>query len=152
MTMQNILSALMVVVVCALSGCGGRSAQSIDVLTQIQQSGVVRVAIRSDNKPFGVRYGDMQTGFDADIATAIAGRIGASSVEWVPISAAERLSVLTEGRADLVLGNNRFIYSRRCRARVRQPHHLNRGCGLAQALPIPNIACEHVAQLLRRDG
>ncbi|MGK5556176.1 transporter substrate-binding domain-containing protein [Actinomadura kijaniata] len=81
----------------ALTACGQAGGDSLlDKQTLV-------VGVRPDLPGLGVRRPDGAfEGFDIDVARYVAGRLG-KSVRFVPVLAADRITVLTSGRADLVL-------------------------------------------------
>jgi putative glutamine transport system substrate-binding protein len=87
-----------------LSGCS--SIKPKNDFKTIKKRGRIIVGVRSDTKPFGYRniQGNLQ-GFDIDLARAIAKHIFAdtSAVELVPVTAANRISMLNTGRVDILI-------------------------------------------------
>ena len=87
-----------------LSGCG--TVKPKDNFNTIKKRGRIVVGVRSDTKPFGFRdiTSNLQ-GFDIDLAKAIAKHIFADSeaVEFVPVSAHDRISILNSGRVDMLI-------------------------------------------------
>lgn len=77
-----------------------------DKLDDIKQAGVIRVAVFDSNPPFG--FIDPQskklTGYDVDIAQAIADNLGVK-LELRPTNPANRIPLLTSGKVDLIGAN-----------------------------------------------
>lgn len=77
-----------------------------DRLDDIKKAGVLRVAAFDGNPPFG--FVDEQTrqlsGFDVDIARAIAKKIGVK-LELTPTNPANRIPLLTANKVDLIAAN-----------------------------------------------
>lgn len=77
----------------------------------IQTKGKIRVATQEDNPPFSVKDPATNTwkGFDVDFAKEVAkGLFGEDAdlnavIEWVPVTSATRIPVLTENKADVVI-------------------------------------------------
>ena len=77
----------------------------------IQTKGKIRVATQEDNPPFSRKDPLTNTwkGFDVDFAKEVAkGIFGESAdltkvIEWVPVTSATRIPVLTENKADVVI-------------------------------------------------
>ena len=77
----------------------------------LQVRGKIRVGTQEDNPPFSEKNANTGewSGFDVDLARELARAIyGAADdanthIDWVPVNAATRLSVLTGGNADVVI-------------------------------------------------
>ncbi len=90
----------------ALGLAGSVAAAHADQLDRVKQRGKLIVGIKNDYIPFG--YLDTQgqnVGFEIDLARAIAKNLlgSASAVEFVPVSASNRIEFLNAGRIDLIL-------------------------------------------------
>lgn len=77
-----------------------------DQLDRIKQRGKLIVGIKNDYVPFG--YLDAQgqnVGFEIDLARAVAKNLlgSESAIEFVPVSASNRIEFLNAGRIDLIL-------------------------------------------------
>ncbi len=74
-------------------------------VAQIKKSGVIKVAVFSDKKPFGYvdEDGDYQ-GYDVYFAERIAKDLGVK-VKYVPVEPAARVEVLETNKVDIVLAN-----------------------------------------------
>lgn len=86
--------------------CGCSNVQEKNDFKTIKKRGRIIVGVRSDTRPFGYRdsRGNLQ-GFDVDLAKAIAKHIFAddSAIELVPVTASNRISMLTSGRVDILI-------------------------------------------------
>lgn len=87
----------------ALSTFGVVSQAS--VLDEIDERGVLRVAVPQDFPPFGSVGTDMQPeGYDIDVARYIADAMGVE-LELTPVTSANRIPYLQTGRVDLVISS-----------------------------------------------
>ncbi len=77
-------------------------AQSASALDEVKSRGVMRVGVRQDVPGFGAVDEKGQTvGFDIDIATELAKRLGVK-IETVPVTAATRIPLLQQSRIDMI--------------------------------------------------
>jgi polar amino acid transport system substrate-binding protein len=106
------IALLSVVLVLAMSACGGSNGsaegevssgqQSLD---RILQEKKIRIAIPQDTPLFGTQVADgSYEGYDVDVANLIAEAMDVE-LELVPVSSANRIPYLTSGRVDLVVAN-----------------------------------------------
>ena len=96
------LIAALIVGLTALSAYANTKYRTVE---QIKKSGVIRIAVFSDKKPFGYvdEYGKYQ-GYDVYFAERLAKDLGVK-VKYVPVEAAARVEVLETGKVDIVLAN-----------------------------------------------
>ena len=96
------LIAALIVGLTALSAYAKTKYRTVE---QIKKSGVIRIAVFSDKKPFGSvdEYGKYQ-GYDVYFAERLAKDLGVK-VKYVPVEAAARVEVLETGKVDIVLAN-----------------------------------------------
>lgn len=96
------LIAALIVGLTALSAYAKTKYRTVE---QIKKSGVIRIAVFSDKKPFGYvdEYGKYQ-GYDVYFAERLAKNLGVK-VKYVPVEAAARVEVLETGKVDIVLAN-----------------------------------------------
>lgn len=81
------------------------TAAQADKLADIQGSKKMRVAILQDFPPFGSVGPDMKpVGLDVDIANLIGKQLGAT-VEFVPVSAPNRIPYLQTGKVDVIIAS-----------------------------------------------
>ncbi len=74
-----------------------------DALTDIQKSGVLRIAIPQDYAPYGSVNSDMQLqGLDIDVAKLVAKHLGVKA-ELIPVMSANRIPYLQTHKADIVI-------------------------------------------------
>lgn len=101
MQKRQFLKTLLAATVLA-SGVGLAHA---DTLSNVEKSGVVRIAIPQDFPPFGSLGGDLKLqGYDIDMANLIAQELKVK-VELIPVTSTNRIPYLTTGKADLVISS-----------------------------------------------
>jgi len=78
------------------------AAQQKSVYDQVKERGVLRAGVTTEVPFFGfIDERGEQAGFDADIARAIAQKLGVKA-ELVPVTSATRIPMLQQGRIDLI--------------------------------------------------
>lgn len=102
----------------AAAGCEAPA----DALERVQCSGRLRVGVRSDYPSFAAMQGETRTGFEIDLARALAARLGVQPV-FSTVTPANRLAVLGEGRVDLVIATMGHTVLRDSEARFVRPHY-----------------------------
>lgn len=97
--------------VMLLAGCGGDGrdaagpAPAGDIFARVMQTKKVRIGVKADTPPFGVKKGDYYSGFDIDVAQALAHQMGIDDVEFVPVTSATRSDKLVAGEVDMVIAS-----------------------------------------------
>ncbi len=102
-----ITSAMLVLLALLISACSGSADDAAgDRLERIKQAGVLRVAVFDGNPPFGSVNPETRQieGLDVDYAQALASKLGVK-LELVPTNPANRIPLLSSGKADLILAN-----------------------------------------------
>ena len=95
-TRTVLVGALMVGVVSA-------SARAEDTLDKIKQRGTIVVGVKNDYKPWGfVDPSGSIVGMEIDLARDIATRLGVK-LEMIPVTGANRMEFLSQGRIDLIV-------------------------------------------------
>ena len=87
------------------SGCGKKKTTSDD-LSRIEQKGKIIVGVRDDASPFGFRdKNGVLVGYDIDLARILAQNIlgNSSAVEFVPVTASNRIMKLNSGEVDCLI-------------------------------------------------
>ena len=83
---------------------------------QITVQGTIRIGVHESLGlwPLSICQGDSYSGFEIDLAQEIVKRLfgGQVSIEWVPLTAAERLPVLESGEIDFLIRNTTHTRSR----------------------------------------
>jgi polar amino acid transport system substrate-binding protein len=93
-----------------------------DGLIRVLCAGEIRVGVRANYPLFATSEGGERSGYDIDVARAIASRLGVRPV-WVPVRAATRIAALAEGDADLVVATMGHNTQRDAQARFIRPHY-----------------------------
>ncbi|MCR5285916.1 MAG: cysteine ABC transporter substrate-binding protein [Treponema sp.] len=103
--MKKSFEKILVTLLLALITFPAFSKAKFRSVEQIKKSGVIKIAVFSDKKPFGYvdEYGKYQ-GYDVYFGDRIAKDLGVK-VKYVPVEAAARVEVLQTGKVDLVLAN-----------------------------------------------
>ncbi len=93
------------VLAAVLAGASAFAKPKFRGVEQIKKSGVVKIAVFSDKKPFGYvdEYGKYR-GYDVYFAERIARDLGVR-IKYVPVEPAQRVEVLATGKVDIVLAN-----------------------------------------------
>ncbi len=93
-----------------------------DGLIRVLCAGEIRIGVRNNYPLFATSAGGERSGYDIDVARAIAARLGLRPV-WVPVRAATRIAALAEGDADLVIATMGHNTQRDAQARFVRPHY-----------------------------
>lgn len=100
------LIALAAVSALALSACGGGDDAGGDEATDGSTGGgeTITIGIKFDQPGLGFKEGDTYTGFDVDVATYIAEKLGysADQIEWTEAPSAQRETLLSTGQVDMI--------------------------------------------------
>ncbi|MFD0685208.1 transporter substrate-binding domain-containing protein [Actinomadura fibrosa] len=106
-----------VMLAALLTACGNRGSDSI------LDKGTLAVAVRADLPGLGLKRPDGTfEGLDIDVAHYVAARLG-KKVEFVAVRAADRITVLTSGRADLVLATLSVTPERKTQIAFAGPYY-----------------------------
>jgi len=101
-----------------------------DELDAIRARNTLIVGTKADYRPYGFRDGSGNiVGFEPDLAQDVAKRLGVK-LELVPVTAANRLPLLTEGKLDLVIATMSDTPERRKLADFIEPHYYASGVNL----------------------
>jgi polar amino acid transport system substrate-binding protein len=76
-----------------------------DIYARVMKEKRVRIGVKADTPPFGMKVGDSFTGFDIDIAMAVAKQLGIEQVDFVPVTSADRIVKLLHGDVDMVVAS-----------------------------------------------
>ena len=98
--------AFAVVVAVALAGaCASDNPDSNSTSERVQNTGVVRIGVRNDNPPMSfIDDNGRWVGFDIDLASAIATRLGVEA-ELIVVDSTTRISFVQEGRVELSIAS-----------------------------------------------
>jgi polar amino acid transport system substrate-binding protein len=86
----------------AAAAPGTCDRSGIDRLVGIFCSHLIRVGVRAEYPLFGMLTGDVRSGYEIDVARAIAHRLGVG-IAFEKVKAATRVPMLAEGSVDLVI-------------------------------------------------
>jgi len=95
-----------------VSACGGSSSSSgssgtsggHSIVDKAKNDKTLTIGVKPDQPGLGLQDSAGQyTGFDIDVATYIAKKLGATKINWVPTLSANREAFLQQGKVDLVV-------------------------------------------------
>jgi polar amino acid transport system substrate-binding protein len=99
------LNVLTIVMALSIASMVGIATADSDVLSNIKNAGILKVAVPQDFPPFGSVGSDMQPmGYDIDMANLIAAKLGVK-LKLVPVTSTNRIPYLTTGKVDLVISS-----------------------------------------------
>lgn len=93
-----------------------------DRLGRILCGGHIRIGVRDFYPLFAKREGETRSGYEIDVARAIAARLGVE-IDFVRVSAANRIPLLAENRIDLTIATMGHNTQRDGQARFIRPHY-----------------------------
>ena len=103
---------------------GSAVVHAQDTLAQVKQKGTLTVGIKNDYKPWGFLDPTGQVvGLEIDLANAIGQKLGVSNVELVPVTAANRMEFLSQGRIDLIIATMGDTEARRKVVGMIEPNY-----------------------------
>lgn len=109
-----------------LCGCSSKKEPDND-FKKIKQRGKIIVGVRSDTRPFGYKdiNGNLQ-GFDIDLSRIIAKQILADSnaVEFIPVTASNRISMLNSGKVDMLIATMSITNQRKLVVDFSKPYYM----------------------------
>jgi polar amino acid transport system substrate-binding protein len=102
LTMKSILKYMTAAI--GLFACVSTAvAQSPDTIAQIKQRGTIIVGVKNDYKPWGfLDPSGKIIGMEIDLVDEIAKQLGVKA-ELIPVTAANRMEFLSQGRIDMVI-------------------------------------------------
>lgn len=105
---------------------GGQKANADDLAT-IKQRGTLIVGVKADYPPFGFRSpsGGI-TGIEPDLAADVAKHLGVK-LELVPVTVADRIELLEQGKVDLVIATMNDTKPRKLVVDMVQPYYYASG-------------------------
>src|SRR5581483_10041841 len=94
-----------------VSACGGSSSSGSSrtsgghsIVDKAKDDKTLTISVKPDQPGLGLQDSAGQyTGFDIDVATYIAKKLGATKINWVPTLSANREAFLQQGKVDLVV-------------------------------------------------
>ncbi|KWR91149.1 amino acid ABC transporter substrate-binding protein [Cupriavidus sp. IDO] len=105
-------------------------AANAPVLQHIQQSGAIRIAHRESSVPFSFVADGKPVGYAVDLCLKVADAVRTAlkmpslRVEWVPVTPANRIPAIVEGKADLECGSTTNNRERREQVAFTIPHYI----------------------------
>lgn len=105
--MKNVLKVFQKGLIAGAAAVGILMSTGVQasLLGEIEERGVIRVAVPQDFPPFGSVGTDLKPrGYDIDMANHIAGQMGVK-LELITVTSANRIPYLQTGRADLVISS-----------------------------------------------
>ena len=115
----------------AKSKCGLANVKK-DTFTEVICSGRFDIGVRVNYSDFGVLAEDVRTGFEIDLARRISRDLGVSPV-FVPVSPANRIALLLEGKVDLLLATMGHTVARAKVIEFIEPHYYAAGFAVVAA-------------------
>ena len=110
-----------------LWGAGGLPAFAESSLANVLQDGKIRVGVLETFKPFGFRDANGElAGLDVDLAKDTAERLRVQ-LELVPVTSANRMQLLQQGRIDVIIGAMGDTEERRKIVGMVTPHYFTSG-------------------------
>src|SRR6478752_6955231 len=101
-----VLAALTALTLAACGGgeVGGEGEETSGTATEGGADGSIRIGIKFDQPGLGYQDGSTYTGFDVDVATYVADKLGYSEdqIEWVEAPSAQRETLLQTGQVDMI--------------------------------------------------
>lgn len=97
---------LVLLFMCLIFSACGKKKTASDDLSLIEQKGKIVVGVRDDASPFGFRdKNGVLVGYDIDLARILAQNIlgNSSAVEFVPVTASNRIMKLNSGEVDCLI-------------------------------------------------
>ncbi len=105
-------SVLILTGVVLVAAACSREGEVASTLDQVEETGVVRIAVRNDNPPmsFFDETGEW-VGFDIDLARAMADQLG-HELELVVVDGTTRISFLQQGTVDMSIASMNHTWAR----------------------------------------
>lgn len=115
-------------------------AQVGDTLSRLLCQGRLRVGVRSDYPPFAQRVNGAPTGFEIDLAEALAARLKLQP-QFVAVTPANRIAMLGEDRVDMVVAATGHTVLRDAQALFVRPHYYQSQTVVVgrRGLPLPAL-------------
>ena len=112
-------------------------AQPADRLSKVLCGGHIRIGVRDFYPLFATREGETRSGYEVDVAHAIAKRLGVD-VEFTRVNAASRIALIADDRIDLVIATMGHNTQRDSQVRFIRPHYYQSGTTVVgpKSLPI----------------
>jgi glutamate transport system substrate-binding protein len=102
----------------SMSACGSGAGS-----TNLQ---ALKIGIKFDQPGLGLKDGDKYSGFDVDVATYIAGKLGttADKITWIQAPSAQRETLIESGQVDLVVATYSITDARKEKVSFAGPYFI----------------------------
>lgn len=128
--MKKPFSILLAALMTACVTSAGQAYAQSAVLDRVKNSGVLRVGVKTDYRPFGfLDPSGKVVGMEPDLAADIAKQMGVR-LELVPVQTANRIEFLQQGRIDLMIATMSVNEQRRKVVGVIEPYYYAGGTAL----------------------
>jgi ABC-type amino acid transport substrate-binding protein/ABC-type amino acid transport system permease subunit len=97
-------------------------ARTADRLSKVLCGGRIRIGVRDFYPLFATREGETRSGYEVDVAHAIARRLGVD-VDFTRVNAASRIPLIADDRIDLVIATMGHNTQRDSQVRFIRPHY-----------------------------
>ncbi|MFT3860557.1 glutamate ABC transporter substrate-binding protein [Micropruina sp.] len=100
-----------------LSACGSGSSTNLQAL---------KIGIKIDQPGLGLKDGDTYSGFDVDVATYIANKLGTTTdkITFIPAPSAQRETLIESGQVDLVVATYSITDARKEKVSFAGPYFI----------------------------
>jgi polar amino acid transport system substrate-binding protein len=107
----------------------GQIAQA-DVIDDIKERGVLKVAVKADYKPYGFRDpSGTIIGIEPELAKDVADKLGVD-VEYIPVVSSNRMQFLEQGKVDLMIATMTDKPDRRKVVFISDPNYYSSGTNI----------------------
>ncbi len=107
----------------------GQIAQA-DVIDDIKERGVLKVAVKADYKPYGFRDpSGAIIGIEPELAKDVADKLGVD-VEFIPVVSSNRMQFLEQGKVDLMIATMTDKPDRRKVVFISDPNYYSSGTNI----------------------
>jgi polar amino acid transport system substrate-binding protein len=111
------------VVALGLAAANATPAAAQDTIAQIKQRGTIVVGVKNDYKPWGfLDPSGKIVGLEIDLVDDVAKKLGAK-VEMIPVTAANRMEFLQQGRIDMIVATMGDTEARRKVVGMIEPNY-----------------------------
>ncbi len=113
------IAAAVAAAALALTACGGDSGSSAG-----GDSKKIKIGTKFDQPGLGLKEGDNMTGFDVDVAKAVAKKLGyeENQIEWVESPSPQRETMLDAGTVDLIFATYSITDKRKEKVQFGGPY------------------------------
>ncbi len=109
--------------------CGSMPGNA-DVIDDVKSSGVLKVGVKADYKPYGFRDPSGKIiGIEPDLAADVAGKLGVE-LELIPVVSSNRMQFLQQGKIDLMIATMTDKPDRRKVVKIVEPNYYSSGTNI----------------------